>query len=319
MLLDGHWQDDQPAARSDARGAFVRPQSPFRDQVTADGSSCFPAEPGRYHLYVALSCPWAHRALIGRALKGLQGAITVSVVDPVMSGEGWAFSDRPGCSPDTVNGATHLHEIYTRADPRHTGRVTVPVLWDKVTGRIVSNESAEILRMLDGAFDAFAAPDAPRFRPDDLVPQIDALNSVIYGAVNNGIYKTGFATTQRAYDRAVRELFAALDTLEARLARQPFLCGTRATEADWRLFPTLARFDVAYHGAFRCNLRRLADYPALSAYAQQLYEVPGIRETVNFEHIRLHYWTIPAVNPLRIVPIGPRLDVVQPFATPQAP
>lgn len=295
--------------RHDERGEFVRPQSRFRSWVSADGSSGFPAEPGRYHLYVSLACPWAHRTLIVRALKGLEHAISVSIVDPLMGEDGWAFSDAPGCIPDTVNGARYLREIYTKADPHYSGRVTVPVLWDKRTGTIVNNESADIVRMLNSAFDAFATRAQPDLYPLGLRAEIDRLNAFVYERINDGVYRAGFAASQEAYERAFRSLFGALDEIEARLARSRYLLGERPTEADWRLFPTLVRFDAVYYVHFKCNLRRVADYPNLSNYVRDLYQVPGVAQTVDMDHIKRHYYgSHRHINPTGIVPLGPELD-----------
>ena len=255
---------------------------------------------------MSLACPWAHRTLIFRALKRLDAIVSLSVVEPLMRDNGWTLA--PGVDP--VNGARYLHEIYTKAEPRYTGRVTVPVLWDKKTGAIVNNESAEIIRMFNGAFDGVAGVDATLdFYPKALRTEIDAVNHVVYERVNNGVYRAGFATTQEAHDEAVDALFETLDELEARLARQPYLVGERPTEADWRLFTTLVRFDAVYVGHFKCNRRRLIDYPHLAAYARRLYEVPGVAETVDFDHIKRHYYgSHRALNPSGIVPKGPDAD-----------
>ncbi len=310
LLVDGVWHD-QWYDTKETGGRFVRKDAAYRNWVTPDGApgpsgeGGFPAEPGRYHLYVSLACPWAHRTLIVRALKGLEDAISVSVVDPHMGAEGWVFGDSPGAGPDTVNGATRLYEVYLKADPHYTGRVTVPVLWDKVRGTIVSNESAEIIRMLNGAFGG-AGPD---LYPADLAPGIDALNARVYDRVNNGVYKAGFATRQDAYEEAVTALFEELDALDARLDRSRYLMGDRLTEADIRLFTTLVRFDPVYVGHFKCNLRRIADYPNLAPYTRDLYQIPGIAPTVNLTHIKRHYYeSHPTINPTGIVPVGPVLD-----------
>ncbi|MBI4183387.1 MAG: glutathione S-transferase family protein [Proteobacteria bacterium] len=311
LLVDGRWREDRDDTRG-VGGEFVRPESAFRGFVTADGTSRFAAEPGRYHLYVSLACPWAHRTLIFRRLKRLDSVIGLSVVDPVLGSEGWRFSDAPGAIPDTVNGFTHLHQLYTRALPDYTGRVTVPVLWDKSRATIVNNESAEIIRMFNGAFDAF--PDSRLdFYPAALRDEIDALNARIYADVNNGVYRVGFATTQAAYERAFDRLFAALDELEERLSRRRYLVGERITEADWRLFTTLVRFDAVYHGHFKCNRRRLVDYPNLWAYTRELYQVPGVAETVDMDHIKHHYYASHRrLNPIGIVPKGPEIDFLAP-------
>jgi putative glutathione S-transferase len=308
LLIDGVWKDEwYDTAKTGGR--FVRGDSAFRDRVTADGSSGFAAEPGRYHLYVSLACPWAHRTLIFRRLKGLEDAISLSIVDPHMGRDGWTFSDGPGCIPDTVNGARHLHEIYTLAKPAYSGRVTVPVLWDRQRRTIVNNESAEIIRMLNTEFDAFG--DASRdFYPAELRAEIDQLNALIYPKVNNGVYRCGFATTQEAYEEAFAELFETLATLDVRLASRRFLLGERLTEADWRLFTTLLRFDAVYFGHFKCNLRRIADHASLSAYLRDLYQVPGVAGTVDFTHIKRHYYgSHRTINPTGIVPVGPEQDL----------
>lgn len=308
MLVDGVWtQDWQPVQATDAKGGFVRQVSGFRDWITPDGAPgpegrrAFPAEAGRYHLFVALICPWASRTLMARKLKGLEGAIGVSIVEPELGPQGWRFP-----APEPLTGATWVHELYTRAEPRYTGRATVPVLWDRQRGTIVNNESADILRILDRGFGALAS--GPDLRPEPLRAEIEALGAAIYPALNNGVYRAGFATTQGAYDEAVAEVFAMLDTLEARLgAGGPYLLGEAFTEADIRLFVTLIRFDAAYHGLFKCNLRRLADYPALSAFTRRVLDLPGIRETVDIGHIKRGYYSIKSLNPNGIVPTGPDL------------
>ncbi len=307
-LVDGVWQREE-GFDTGSGGRFERQQTSFRDRVTADGSSGFPAEAGRYHLYVSLACPWAHRTLIARRLKKLEDAIPVSVVDPLMGAEGWAFSEGPGCIPDEVNGARFLREIYTRAAPRFTGRVTVPVLWDRERATIVNNESAEILRMLNGEFDVFADTTVDLY-PAALRAEIDEMNAFVQPRVNNGVYRCGFATTQEAYEEAFHELFDALDRLEERLAGRRALVGETPTEADWRLFTTLVRFDAVYHGHFKCNRQRIADLPALSAHLRRLYAVPGVAETVDFSHIKRHYYgSHRHINPTGIVPLGPELDL----------
>ncbi|CAA0111672.1 Glutathionyl-hydroquinone reductase YqjG [Starkeya nomas] len=315
MLVDGKWVENwQPVQATDAKGGFVRQVSSFRSWVTVDGSpgptgeGGFRAEAGRYHLYVALICPWASRTLIARKLKGLDDAVSISVVEPALSDEGWRFGDYPGANRDTLNGATYLHEIYTRAEPHFTGRATVPVLWDRERGTIVNNESADILRMFNAGFGALAR-NAVDLYPEALREAIDALNAAIYPRLNNGVYRAGFATTQLAYEEAFADVFGMLDELEARLAAGgPFLLGEAVTEADIRLFVTLVRFDAAYNGLFKCNLRRLADYPALSAYLVRFLALPGVRGTVNVDHIKRGYYSIKALNPNRIVPVGPALD-----------
>lgn len=311
LLVEGKWQDRwYDTKQSDGR--FVRQTSAFRDAVTADGSSGFAAEPGRYHLYVSLACPWAHRTLIVRRLKRLEDVITLSIVDPLMGEQGWVFSDAPGTLPDTVNGARRLYEVYLRARPDYAGRVTVPVLWDRARETIVNNESAEIIRMLNSAFDAFGDAALDLY-PESLRPAIDAVNAEVYDWVNNGVYRAGFATTQQAYEEAVIALFATLDELERLLAGQRYLVGDRITEADWRLFTTLVRFDPVYVGHFKCNLRRLVDYPNLWAYTRELYQVPGVAGTVNLDQIKQHYYcSHPTINPTRVVPLGPELDFAAP-------
>ena len=303
LLVEGRWQD-QWYDTSKSGGAFQRSESRFRNWL---GNPDFPAEPGRYRLYVSLACPWAHRTLIVRALKGLADMIPVSVVHWHMGEQGWSFEPGPGVVPDP-DGARYLHEIYTRADPAITSRVTVPVLWDTQRRTIVSNESADIIRMFNTAFDALGATPGD-FYPQALRPGIDALNDRIYDTVNNGVYKAGFATTQAAYEAAVVPLFDTLDWLEAKLARRRFLCGDTFTEADIRLFTTLVRFDAVYVGHFKCNIRRLADYPNLWGYARDIYAWPGIRGTVDFQHIKRHYYmSHPTINPSGIVPAGPDMD-----------
>jgi len=312
MLVQGVWHDVWYDTRK-TDGAFVRVDSAFHDRVTADGSSGFRAEPGRYHLYVSLACPWAHRTLIIRALKGLESILPISVVDPFMGAKGWTFTNGPGCIPDTVNGATRLYELYVRTKVDYTGRVTVPVLWDVKTGRIVNNESSEIVRMLNREFDSFATRRVPDLYPDSLRADIERWNTRIYHTVNNGVYRSGFATTQEKYEEAVTELFDTFDVLEQHLAAHRYLCGSQITEADWRLFPTLVRFDAVYHGHFKCNLRRLIDYPRLWAYTRDLYQVPGVAATVNLSHIKEHYYrSHESINPTRIVPKGPLLDFTTP-------
>jgi putative glutathione S-transferase len=317
LLVDGVWQDQWYDTKSTG-GRFVRKDAAFRNWVTSDGSpgpsgtGGFKAEPGRYHLYVSLACPWAHRTLIFRRLKGLEGMIGVSVVHWLMLENGWTFADGPGVVPDPLHGARFLHEVYTRAVPHYTGRVAVPVLWDKATDTIVSNESSEIIRMFNAAFDACGAAPGD-FYSEDLRPQIDAWNARIYDTVNNGVYKAGFATTQEAYEAAVAELFATLDVLEQHLGTHRYLLGDRLTEADWRLFTTLVRFDPVYVGHFKCNLRRIVDYPSLSSYLRDLYQVPGIAETVDMRHIKGHYYeSHRTINPTGIVPAGPMMDLALP-------
>jgi putative glutathione S-transferase len=294
-------------------GSFRRRDARFRDFVTADGSSGYAAEAGRYHLYVSLACPWAHRAIIYRRLKGLEHAISMTVVDPERDERGWAITEARGTTPDPVNGFTFLSEGYVLSDSDFDGHVTVPVLWDRRRGRIVNNESSEIIRMLDGEFDAFAKHPDLHYLPEHLRAEIDEINAFVYENVNDGVYCTGFARTQSAYERAFGRLFDALDELDARLANRRFLLGSTITEADWRLFPTLLRFDPVYVGHFKCNLRRLIDYPHLWGYLRDLYQQPGIAETVDMDHIKRHYYrTHPTLNPTRIVPIGPALDLAAP-------
>lgn len=307
LLIDGKWHDPWYDT-ANPQGRFVREESGFRRWVSADPASELAAEFGRYHLYVSLACPWASRALIFRKLKGLEAAITLSVVDPYMGEQGWSFSTGPGCIPDPIFNARYLHEIYTKAEPRYTGRVTVPVLWDKKTGAIVNNESAEIIRMFNSEFDAFGRADID-FYPRELRREIDAINQFVYDNVNNGVYRCGFATCQEAYEEAFTALFTALDRLEERLRKGAYLVGGRITEADWRLFTTLVRFDAVYYGHFKCNLKRMTDYPHLSRYLRELYNVPGVAETVDLNHIKRHYYqSHKTINPSGIVPLGPALD-----------
>ncbi|MFA6964698.1 glutathione S-transferase family protein [Bosea sp. (in: a-proteobacteria)] len=313
LLVDGRWQD-QWYDTAKSGGRFQRQDSAFRNWVTADGApgpsgeGGFKAEAGRYHLYVSLACPWAHRALIFRALKGLEAMIDVSVVNWLMLDQGWTFAAGEGVVPDPIGGAQYLHEVYTRADPHYTGRVTVPVLWDKATGTIVNNESSEIIRMFNSAFDGIGAKPGDYY-PPALRTEIDALNERIYATVNNGVYKAGFATTQAAYEEAVAPLFDTLDWLEERLATKRFLTGDVITEADWRLFTTLIRFDAVYVGHFKCNIRRIADYPRLSAYLRALFHVDGVADTVDLGHIKRHYYeSHRTINPTGIVPVGPDLS-----------
>ena len=292
-------------------GRFVRSESAFRGPIDPDGD--FPPEPGRYHLYVSLACPWAHRTLIMRRLKGLESVIGVSVVHHRMGDNGWTFADEPGATGDQVNGADYLYQVYQRAQPDYTGRVTVPMLWDCKRQTIVNNESAELLRMLNSAFDSLAEHPERDYSPLQLRAEIDAINAEVYTDVNNGVYKAGFATSQAAYEQACTRLFQRLDALDEALAASRYLLGGRLTEADWRLFTTLIRFDVVYHGHFKCNLRRIADYPHLSGYLRYLYQMPGIAATVDFAHIKNHYYRSHAgVNPTGIVPLGPRLDLEAP-------
>ncbi|WP_319529779.1 glutathione S-transferase family protein [uncultured Cohaesibacter sp.] len=317
LLVDGKWHDQWYDTKSTG-GRFVRKDSAFRNWITADGSAGptgeagFKAEAGRYHLYVSLACPWAHRTLIFRALKGLEDMISVSVVNPYMAENGWTFEPAEGVISDPLFGADYLYQIYTKADPTYSGRVTVPVLWDKKTGTIVSNESAEIIRMFNSAFDGIGA------KPGDYYPEaereeIDAINARVYDTVNNGVYKSGFATTQAAYEEALYPLFESLDWLEERLSKSRYLLKSGLTEADWRLFTTLVRFDPVYVGHFKCNIRRIEDYPNLSNYVRDLYQVPGVAATVNLGHIKQHYYAShDTINPTRIVPGGPDIDFSAP-------
>ncbi len=317
LLVNGVWKDQWYDTETTG-GRFVRPEPTFRSWVTVDGSpgptgvGGFKAEPGRYHLYVSLACPWASRTLVFRKLKKLENVISVSVVDPFMGSNGWAFSApdgslTPGSTPDTVNGARYLHEIYVKARPDYTGRVSVPVLWDRKTVTIVNNESSEIIRMLNGAFDAWGDANLD-FYPPHLREEIDRVNAFVYDNVNNGVYRCGFATTQAAYEEGFDALFDAVDRLEERLSAQRYLVDKRLTEADWRLFTTLVRFDAVYYAHFKCNLRRIVDYPNLWNYLRELYQVPGVAETVNLFHIKRHYYAShERINPTRIVPKGPAI------------
>jgi putative glutathione S-transferase len=315
LLVDGKWQDRWYQAKD---GRFEREAAKWRDFVTRDGkpamghSRGFKAEPGRYHLYVSYACPWAHRTLIFRALKRLENVISVSVVHHFMGEQGWTFLAEDGATGDTLYGLKYLHQIYTKADPAYSGRVTVPVLWDRKEETIVSNESSEIIRMLNSAFDEWGDASVD-FYPEPLRREIDAINERVYSAVNNGVYKAGFATRQEAYEQAFAALFAELDALDERLSAQRYLTGERITEADWRLFTTLVRFDPVYVGHFKCNLRRIADYPNLSNYLRDLYQVPRVAGTVNMHHIKSHYYgSHQTINPTRIVPVGPEIDLDAP-------
>jgi len=317
LLVNGEWEDKWYDTASTG-GRFMRKAAAFRNWVTPDGSAGpsgtggFRAEVGRFHLYVSLACPWAHRTLVMRRLKGLENVISLSVVHWRMREQGWTFADGPGVIPDAVNGARVLHQVYTAASPQYTGRVTVPVLWDKQQATIVNNESSEIIRMMNSAFDGLGAAPGDYY-PPDLREQIDAINTRVYKTVNNGVYKAGFATTQQAYEEGVRPLFETLDWLEARLSQQRWLAGECFTEADIRLFTTLIRFDAVYVGHFKCNVRRIADYPALSAYLRDIYQRPGVADTVDFRHIKGHYYeSHRTLNPAGIVPLGPLLDFSAP-------
>ncbi len=318
LLVDGIWQDKWYDTDKTG-GRFERSAAQFRNWVTADGSAGpqgkggFRAEPGRYHLYVSLACPWAHRTLIFRELKGLQDMVDVSVVHPLMLGEGWTFeTDFPGATGDRLNDLSRLYELYLKADDTYSGRVTVPVLWDRHQQTIASNESADIIRMFNSAFDEVGAT-AGDYYPAPLRDEIDEVNSWVYDQVNNGVYKAGFATSQEAYDDAVTTLFDALDRLEQRLSRQRYLVGEQVTEADWRLFTTLVRFDPVYVTHFKCDRRRISDYPNLMNYVRDLYQTPGVAGTVNLAHIRNHYFrSHPTINKYGILPIGPEVTLDQP-------
>lgn len=313
VLVEGAWHA-KDAPWTDDTGRVRRPSSTFRHWVTPDGApgptgdGGFAAEPGRYHLYISRACPWAHRTAIFRELKGLQDMVGLSVTHWLMADDGWTFDPAPGVVPDPVNGARSVWQLYAASDPGYSGRATVPVLWDRQRRCIVSNESADILRMFNSAFDAVGAAPGEWY-PPALRERIDALNARIYDNLNNGVYRAGFATSQEAYEEAVADVFATLDWLEGLLATQPWLCGDTGTEADWRLFTTLVRFDAAYHGHFKCNLRRLVDYPALWAWTRRLYAHPGVAATVDFDHIKRHYYQSHRhINPTGIVPAGPVLD-----------
>ncbi len=320
LLVDGQWVDQWYDTKKSG-GKFERQASAFRSWVTADGApgpsgeGGFRAEAGRYHLYFSHACPWAHRAIIFRKLKGLEALIGATPVDALMADEGWTFGREEGSPPDPLHNASRLYEVYQAANPSYTGRVTVPVLWDTHTRTIVSNESAEIIRMLNSAFNALLPVDkaALDFAPGALLPAIDEINALVYDRINNGVYKSGFATTQEAYEAAVFPLFEALDHVEERLSGQRYLVGDRLTEADWRLFTTLIRFDAVYVGHFKCNIRRIADYPHLSGFLRELYQIPGVAETVNLVQIKRHYYeSHGTINPTGVVPVGPALDLTAP-------
>ena len=307
MGARGQFPDEQSA-----EGAFLRQEDAFRGWVSADGSSGFPAEAGRYHLYVAWACPWAHRTILARKLKGLEGVVGMTAVDPIRDERGWAFREVPGASADPINGFQFLSEAYLATDPAYRSRVTVPVLWDKRTRRIVSNSDDDILRMFSLEFGAWADPSVDLY-PHPIRKEIDELNDWLYERINDGVYRSGFATTQSVYETNVRRLFDSLDALENRLAKIRYLFGTRPVESDWRLFVTLVRFDAVYHGHFKCNLRRIVDYPNLSGYLRDLYQIEGVAQTVNFDHIKRHYYiTHDDINPTRIVPLGPIQDLTIP-------
>ncbi len=313
VLIEGVWCDQELPQETGSSGEFQRAESCFRDRITADGSSGFKAETGRYHLYVAHGCPWAHRTLIFRALKQLEGAISVAYAVPGLKSQGWMFEDNPAfpdCTPDAVNGFRYLHQAYTASDPRYTGKVTVPTLWDKKTGRVVNNESSEIIRMLNSEFKGIA--NDFDFYPPRLRSEIDRVNDFVYANVNNGVYRCGFARSQGSYEAAYDALFAALDELDARLGCQRYLVGRQLTEADWRLFPTLVRFDVAYFSIFKCNRQRIADFTNLSNYMRELYQVPGVAATVKPRYYVINYWSIARVNPSGIIPKGTPVDFTLP-------
>lgn len=304
-MIDGQWS--KQGYQKDEKGRFKRNPTTFRNWIKADGSSQFKPESGRYHLYISFACPWAHRTLIMRKLKGLEEAITLSIVDPIMADEGWEFSDYPGSIPDRINSAKYLREIYAKADQKYTGRVTVPILWDKKNNTIVNNESREIIRMFDTELEAIAS-NKVSFYPEDLQEKIEKTIDEIYSPINNGVYRSGFATSQEAYEEAVKQLFEALDYWEEILGKQKYLCGDRVTEADWCMFTTLIRFDPVYYVHFKCNIRHIWDYPNLWNYLKDLYQYPGVKETCNLEHIKIHYYkSHPHINPSGIVPHGPEM------------
>ncbi|OUL17719.1 glutathione S-transferase family protein [Nostoc sp. 106C] len=306
ILKDGKWISERE--QEDSQGKFIRPSTTFRNKITADGSSGFKAEPGRYHLYISWACPWACRTAILHQLKGLTDVIGLSVVGAVIDQNSWEFTDEPGAIPDTVNGTQYLWQLYLKADPNYSGRVTVPVLWDIQEKTIVNNESREIIRMFDTEFDAFAKTNV-NFYPQELQKVIDETIDKIYQPINNGVYRAGFATSQSAYDEAVTELFDNLDYWEQVLDKQRYLCGNKITEADWCMFTTLFRFDPVYYVHFKCNIRRIVEYPNLWNYLKELYQVPGVKETCNLDHIKRHYYrSHNKVNPTRIVPKGPLID-----------
>lgn len=315
LLINGEWHRDWYDTAKTG-GKFVREDTGFRNRISPEAGAPFPPQRDRYHLYVSHACPWCHRLTIVRSLKNLEDVISLSVTDPYMDEDGWQFSGAPGAIPDTVNHARRMYEVYRAAKPDYTGRVTVPVLWDKQTGRIVSNESSEILRMFNSAFDGLGediARACPDLYPEHLRAEIDALNARIYDTVNNGVYKCGFATTQEAYAAAFAPLFETLDMLEERLSHSRYLLGEQFTEADWRLFVTLLRFDPVYYSHFKCNRNRITDFPNLFGYLKDLYQEPGIAGTVHMDHIKEHYYrSHPTINPTRIVPLGPRIDLTAP-------
>ncbi len=311
ILVEGVWQDELEYLGGDSEGRFQRKESGFRDWIDADPSARFPAQPGRYRLYVSLACPWAHRALIVRRLKGLEAMIPVTVVDPIMGPRSWHFSRERGCESDPELGSEWLYELYLAADPTFSGVPTVPLLWDCQTRTIVNNESSEIVRIFNSAFDSVGARSEVDLYPESLREAIDAVNALVYDNVNNGVYRAGFATTQAAYEEAYEAVFATLDELERRLGEQRYLCGDSTTEADWRLFTTLIRFDAVYHGHFKCNHRRLIEYPHLWGWTRELYQWPGVAQTVDFDHIKRHYYlSHRQINPTGIVPKGPELTLL---------
>lgn len=317
LLVDGVWHDEWYDTESH-QGKFQREEAKLRNWITPSGDAGprgkggFAAEADRYHIYVSLACPWAHRTLIFRQLKGLSKFIDVSVVSPLMLENGWTYNTAEGSTGDKLYQSKYHHEIYTRHDPKYSGRVTVPLLWDKKNQEIVSNESSEIIRMFNSAFDHLTGNTLDMY-PEALRTEIDAVNELVYDNINNGVYKAGFATTQEAYEEAYLALFSALDELEFRLSRQRYLCGDTLTEADWRLFTTLIRFDAVYHGHFKCNRQRLEDFPHLSNYLRELYQYPGVAETVDFKHIKEHYYySHDMINPTRVVPLGPEIDYMRP-------
>ncbi|MGI9482925.1 MAG: glutathione S-transferase family protein [Hyphomicrobiales bacterium] len=311
QLVDGKWQAE-PLTESQKNGAFRRAETTFRNWITLEADAPFPAQSGRYHLYVSLACPWAHRTLIFRALKELENHISVSVVDPLMLERGWKFPDQNGSSADTVLGKSYLHEVYAEAYAHYTGRASVPVLWDKENCTIVSNESSEIIRMFNSAFNEITG-NKDDYYPEYLRGRIDEINARVYSTLNNGVYKSGFARTQKAYEDAVFPLFDTLDWLEEILAENRYVTGGEITEADWRLFPTLLRFDSVYFGHFKCNIKRLVDYPNLWGFTRELYQWPGVGPTINLPHIKQHYYAShETINPTRIVPAGPDIDFSEP-------
>lgn len=317
LLVEGKWVDKWYDTESN-QGEFIRQNSKAHHWITKDGSDGpngekgFKAESGRYHLYVSLACPWAHRTLILRKLKDLEPHISLSVVSYNMLEHGWTFDEETGSSGDAVNGFKYLHELYTLDNPTYTGRVTVPLLWDKKQHQIINNESAEIIRMFNHAFNHITGHQA-NFYPAELRHKIDKINSFVYEKINNGVYRCGFATSQAAYEKAYQQLFAALDHIESILSHERYLTGAQITEADWRLFTTLIRFDSVYHGHFKCNRQRIEDYPNLSAYTRELFQWPGIADTVNFHHIKHHYYySHKMINPNQIIPVGPEINYQSP-------